>query len=44
MKDMGGIMPRIYVALDNKKVEYQSSMIKVEGKIDNQAITMLIDS
>jgi hypothetical protein len=35
VEDMGGSMPRIYATLDNKKVEYQSPMIKVEGKIDN---------
>ena len=43
MEDMGGSMPRIYAALDNKQVEYQSPMIEVEGKIDNQPITILID-
>jgi hypothetical protein len=31
VEDMRGNMPRIYVALDNKQVEYQSPMIKVEG-------------
>jgi predicted aspartyl protease len=44
MKDMGGSMPKIYASLDNKKVEYQSPMIEVEGKIDNQPIAILIDS
>jgi hypothetical protein len=43
VEDMGGSMPRIYAALDNKKAEYQSPMIKVEGKIDNQPIEILID-
>jgi hypothetical protein len=43
MEDMGGNMPRIYAALDNKQAEYQSPMIEVEGKIDNQRITILID-
>jgi hypothetical protein len=37
-------MPRIYVALDNKQTKYQSPMIEVEGKINNQPITILIDS
>ena len=37
-------MPRIYVALDNKQAEYQSPMIEVESKIDNQPIAILIDS
>ena len=43
MKYTGEIMPRIYVALDNKQVKYQSPMIEVEGKIDNRTITILID-
>ena len=44
MEDMGGNMPRIYAALDNKQVEYQSPRIAVEGKIDNHPISILIDS
>jgi hypothetical protein len=44
VKYMGGSMPRIYVALDNEQVEYQSPMIEVEGKIDNHPIAILIDS
>jgi hypothetical protein len=35
MEDMGGNMPSIYASLNNKKAEYQSPMIEVEGKIDN---------
>ena len=41
---MGSRMPRIYASLDNKKVEYQSHMIEVEGMINNQPFTILIDS
>jgi hypothetical protein len=41
--DMGGNMPRIYAALDNKQTTYQSAMIEVEGKIDNHPLTTLID-
>jgi hypothetical protein len=44
VEDMGRSMPRIYAALDNKQAEYQSHMIEVEGKIDNQPIAILIDS
>jgi hypothetical protein len=44
VEDMGRNVPRIYVALDNKKVEYQSHMIEVEGMINNQTIAILIDS
>jgi hypothetical protein len=42
--DMGRNVPRIYAALDNKQAEYQSHMIEVEGMINNQTITILIDS
>jgi hypothetical protein len=44
LKDMGGIIPSIYVVLDNKKMKYQSPMIEVEVKIDNQLIAILINS
>ena len=40
---MGGNMPRIYAALDNKQTKYQSHVIEVEGKIENHPITILID-
>ena len=41
---MGSRMPRIYLALDNNQDEYQSDMIEVEGMINNQTISILIDS
>jgi hypothetical protein len=44
VEDMGRSMPRIYAALDNKQVEFQSHMIEVEGKINDQPIVILIDS
>jgi hypothetical protein len=44
VEDMGRNVPRIYVALDNKQAEYQSHMIEVEGMINNQTISILIDS
>jgi hypothetical protein len=44
VEDMGRNLPRIYAALDNKKEEYQSHMIEVEGMISNQTIAILIDS
>jgi hypothetical protein len=37
-------MPRTYASLDNKQDEYQSHMIEVEGMINNQPFTILIDS
>jgi hypothetical protein len=36
-------MGRIYASLDDRKEEYQSNMIKVEGKIINQPVSILID-
>jgi hypothetical protein len=42
--DMGINVPRMYVALDNKKDDFQSHMIEVEGKINDQLIAILIDS
>jgi predicted aspartyl protease len=40
VEDMG----RIYATLDDRKVEYQSNMIEVEGKIINHPVVILIDS
>jgi hypothetical protein len=37
-------LSRIYAALDNKQDEFQSHMIEVEGKINDQPISILIDS
>jgi hypothetical protein len=44
MEDMGISVPRIYATLDNKQAEFQSHMIEVEGKLNNQTISILIDS
>jgi hypothetical protein len=44
MEDMGKSVPRIYASLDNKKDEFQSHMIEVEGMINNHAFTILIES
>jgi hypothetical protein len=41
---MGGIISRIYATLDNKQAEYESPVIKVEGKIDSQPMEILIYS
>jgi hypothetical protein len=40
---MGINAPRIYVALDNKKDEFQSHMIEVECEINDEPIAILID-
>ena len=37
-------MGRIYATLNDRQAEYQSNMIKVEGKIINQPVAILIDS
>jgi hypothetical protein len=42
MEDMGISIHRIYAALENKQVEFQSHMIEVEGMINNHAFTILI--
>jgi hypothetical protein len=44
MEDMGRRVPRIYAALDNKQVQFQSHMIEVESMINNHAFTILIYS
>jgi hypothetical protein len=44
VEDMGRNVPRIYATLEKNKVEYQSYMIEVEGMINNQTTTILIDS
>ena len=40
VEDMG----IIHAYLDDRQAEYQSNMIKVEGKIINQHVAILIDS
>ena len=37
-------MVRIYVALEDRQLEYKSNMIEVEGKIINHHVAILIDS
>jgi hypothetical protein len=44
IEDVGKNMSRIYASLDNRKKYYQSHMIEVEGKIDNQPVAILMDS
>jgi hypothetical protein len=44
VENMGRRVPRIYAALDNKQVEFQSHMTEVEGMINSHALTILIDS
>ena len=42
--DMGRRMPRICEALDSRQAHYQSHMIELEGIINNQSISIWIDS
>jgi len=35
--------PTIYVALDNRQADHQSNMIEIEGTINNQTISILVD-
>jgi hypothetical protein len=44
VEDMGINVPRIHASLDNQQAEFQSHMIEVEGKINDQPISILIDS
>jgi hypothetical protein len=44
VEDLGRNVPRIYTALDNKQIEFQSHVIEVEGKITDQPNVILIDS
>jgi hypothetical protein len=41
---MGISVQRIYASMDNRKVEFMSHMIEVEGKINDQTISILIFS
>lgn len=35
MEDVASETPRIYAAFDDHQADHQSSMVKVEGKIEN---------
>jgi hypothetical protein len=37
-------MGRVYASFEDRKEEYQSNMIKVEGNIINKHVVILIDS
>ena len=41
--DLARTMPRINAALENRQVDYQNSMVEVEGKINQIPISILID-
>ena len=41
--DLARTMPRINAALENRKADYQTSMVEVEGKLNQIPISILID-
>ena len=41
--DVGHIIPQIYVIVENKQAVHQTSIIKMEGKICGQVVSILID-
>ena len=41
--DLARTMPRINAALENQQANYQTSMVEVEGKINQTPISILID-
>ena len=41
--DIARTMPRINASLENRQVDYQTSMVEVEGKINQIPISILID-
>ena len=42
VKDIAGT-PRIYAALYGRQADHQATMVKIEGKILNTSISILID-
>lgn len=41
--DVGKMIPRIYVALDNMKANHQASIIEMEGKLYDRVVSIFID-
>ena len=41
--DLERIMPRINAALENMKADYQTSMVEVEGRLNQTSISIIID-
>ena len=41
--DMDRSMPRICAALENRQTKHPTSMVEIEGMINNQTISILID-
>ena len=41
--DIANEMPRINAALENRQADHQTSMVEIEGMIENMPISILID-
>ena len=41
--ELARTMPRINVALENSQADYQTSMVEVEGMVNQTPVTILID-
>ena len=41
--ELARTMPRINAALENRQVDYHTSMVEVEGMINQTPVTILID-
>ena len=41
--DMARSMPKICVALENRQEDHKNSMVEIEGMLNNQPISILID-
>ena len=41
--DLARTMPRINASLENRQADYQTSMVEVEGKVNQTPISILID-
>ena len=41
--DLARTIPRINAALENRQVDYQTSMVEVEGKLNQTPISILYD-
>jgi hypothetical protein len=43
INDVARIMPQIYASLDNRQVDYQASVMEMEGMISNHLVSILIN-
>ena len=43
VNDVAKSMPQIYLALNNRQVDHQASVVEMEGMISNHLVSILID-